>query len=183
MRNDQHCDYIWCKTDLMKRIILINGLIAGIFIPLVMGLVILIAGKEGGFTEIAGFASMIIALSTIYLGMRQYRDRIQAGQLTFLQGLKIGLLITLVASGIYVFSWALYYYFGSGQEMMDQYFQQQVDQINQSGGDGAVQERLASVERMRASYGKPWVLIAYTFMEIFPVGLIITLIAALINRR
>lgn len=163
----------------MRKIILTNGLIAGFLIPLVMGLVVLVAGKESGFTEIAGFASMIIALSTIYLGIRQYRDREKAGQITFWQGVKVGLLITLIATVIYVISWTIYYYMGPGQVMMEQYFQNQIDQLQAAGDSSKIQ----SMEQMQANYSKPIVLIGYTFMEIFPIGLLITLISALIIKR
>lgn len=163
----------------MRKIILTNGLIAGFMIPAIMGLVVLVAGEGSGFTEIAGFASMIIALSTIYLGIRQYRDRVQAGNITFWQGVKVGMLITLIASAIYVISWTIYYYLGPGQNMMDQYFQNQIDQLQSDGNLTKIQ----AMQDMKVNYRKPYILIAYTFMEIFPVGLLITLIAAMINKR
>ena len=52
-----------------------------------------------------GFASQIIALSFIFIGIRQYRNNYGEGKITFGKAFSVGILITLIASVFYVLTW------------------------------------------------------------------------------
>ena len=94
----------------MKKTVLTYGPIAGVIIVLLMALFIGLMSKEQDFQmgEILGYASMIVALSTIFVGIRKYRDDELGGMITFGKAFQVGLLITLVASAIYVAAWMFY---------------------------------------------------------------------------
>ena len=169
----------------MLRIGLIYGLIAG---AIVVGLGTLVFRLSGGFDhaygELFGYATMLVALSMVFFGIRQYRRQQEEEHFTFGQGLQVGLLISLVAAVIYVASWMIYYNSGGGQEMMDGYFQQQVEQVQQSAdlSSDEKEAKLAEMEGFRESYGNPLVMAGFTFLEIFPVGLLVSLLAAWLLR-
>ena len=67
--------------------------------------------------------------------------------------------------------------------MMEAYWQGQLEQIQQSGKSAEeIAAQIQRMEEMRASYSNPWVMAGFTFLEIFPIGLLITLIAAFLLR-
>jgi len=170
----------------MKKIVLIYGLIAAAITIVPMTLFNMLSGDEFDFKlgEIVGYASMIIALSTIFIGVRKYRDEELGGVISFGKAFQIGLLITLVASFIYVASWMLYSTTGGAEEMMTAYMDQTIEQLRASGAtETEVSSKISEMESFQEMYKNPIVKIGITFLEIFPVGLIISLIAAGLLRK
>jgi len=93
------------------------------------------------------------------------------------------LLITLVASVIYVFGWMLYSN-TMDPDFADRYFNQQAEQLRESGqSEESIQAQLADMENFKEMYKNPFMQLGFSFLEIFPVGLIITLICALLLKR
>ncbi len=168
----------------MKRITIRYGLIGGLIIAGLMVISgILARDSDYNFSigQLIGYASMIVALSTIFFGIRSYKE--EMGEVSFVQGFKIGLIITLIASVFYVAVWMIYSSTAAGVEMMDAYFAYQEDKLRSSGKSAAeIDEQLESMRSMMERYNHPVVKIGITFLEIFPVGLVISLISALILR-
>lgn len=172
----------------MTRTVLTYGLLAGILNTVLMLGTMPLYMKEGQpnfqLGELLGYASMIVAFSMIFFGIRHYRDRQSDGRISFGKAFRTGLLITLVASAVYVTGWMLYASFGPGQDFMDQYYQYSLEQLRSSGRPPEVIEReIAEIEAFKEKYRNPLVRIGVTFLEIFPVGLIISLISAAILRK
>ena len=70
-------------------------------------------------------------------------------------------------------------------DFMDQYSAMQVKHLHESGISGAaLDEALKSIESSNYNYkNNPFFFAMYTYMEILPVGILITLISALILRK
>lgn len=167
----------------MKKITIRYGLIGGLIITSLMVLTGLLFRDNYDFSlgQLIRYASMIVALSTIFFGIRTYRDEV--GQITFLQGFKIGLIITLIASVFYVATWMIYSSTAAGAEMMDAYFIHLEEKLENSGKSrDDINAELENLRSMMERYDHPVVKIGITFLEIFPVGLIISLVSALILR-
>tara|TARA_R100000005_G_C4896613_1_gene140791 strand:- start:8 stop:319 length:312 start_codon:yes stop_codon:yes gene_type:complete len=84
----------------MKNIIVRYGVIASLIVvgvPLLSGLIIGFGIDSFAMGEIVGYTSMIVAMTTVYFGMRQYRDQMNNGIITFGTGLKMGSLISVLA--------------------------------------------------------------------------------------
>ncbi|WP_370086241.1 DUF4199 domain-containing protein [Ekhidna sp.] len=131
--------------------------------------------------EIVGYTIMIAALTAVFIGIKKIRD--ENGSLTFKEGFVNGLGISLVASIIYVIGWMIYMP-TFAPDFADKYGAAQVELIEQS--DLTAEEKAAQINDMNEwieSYKQPHVMAAMTFTEIFPVGLIVTLISALILKR
>ncbi len=170
----------------MKKTVLTYGPIAGVIIVLLMSLFIGIMGKEQDLQvgEILGYASMIVALSTIFVGIRKYRDDELGGMISFGKAFQVGLLITLVASAIYVAAWMFYSAGGGAEEMMTAYLDQTVEKMEASGATKEeISAKVDEMKKFQEMYKNPIVKIGITFLEIFPVGLIISLIAAALLRK
>lgn len=135
--------------------------------------------------EIMGYASMIISLSVIFFGIRSYRDNHLGGQIKFLKSLSIGLLITLVASVFYVVGWMIYFEISdSASQFMDQYMEHAIVKMQEEGASEVkIEEFKTEMGEFAKMYENPFVRAGITLMEIFPVGLIISLISSLILKR
>jgi flagellar biosynthesis protein FliQ len=169
----------------MKKNILIFGLISGLIVSAMMVSSVISCSKTGDFegNMVLGFTVMIIAFSFIFVAVKNYRDKFNNGVVTFGKAFQIGILVTLVASTMYVVSWLIVYY-NFVPNFMEQYTAHEIKNIQAEGLSAAeTSEKIADMNKMREAYKNPIVVILYTYLEIFPIGLIIALISALILKR
>jgi len=168
----------------MLRISLIYGSIAGLIVILVLiaGLTVL-RGEHFITTEWFGYLSMIVALSTIFLGIKRYRDEALGGVIKFLPALALGLSIAVVAGVIYTAVWEIYLA-ATGYQFMDGYVAGVIAAEKAHGLSGAaLAAEIAQLDAMKVQYDNPLYRLPMTFLEIFPVGLIIALISAAVLRN
>jgi hypothetical protein len=172
----------------MKKIIIICGSVAGLIVTSMMLASIsgCISGSdfEGGIGNmLLGYSSMVVAFSLIFVGVKNYRDKQNDGIITFGRSLKIGLLITLVASTIYVIVWQIDYYFF----IPDFYEKYSAHIIRDMKAQGAtqvqIQQQMAVNKSNGEMYRNPLFNAMFTYIEILPVGIIMSLLAALILKR
>ncbi|MDI1255244.1 MAG: DUF4199 domain-containing protein [Flavobacterium sp.] len=169
----------------MKKMILKYGLIAGAIVAIMMACTAYLFMNNPEFkgNEIIGFAGIFIASSFIFVGIKSYRDKENAGVITFGRALKIGLLIALIASAIYVAVWLVEYYFFF-PDFMDKFSAMRIKQLSNAGLDAAkLQAKIAEVNEMKASYKNPLYIIFMTAMEVLPIGIVFALISALILKK
>src|SRR5215210_9002230 len=100
----------------MKKNIIIYGLIAGIVVSVLMlSSVNYLSHCEGnvdyGTSMLIGYASMLLAFSLVFVGIRNYRDKYNKGVISFGKAFKIGIMIVLIASTIYVIAWLVDFFF------------------------------------------------------------------------
>lgn len=169
----------------MKKISVIYGLIGGIIVSAFMALTIpnMDADTDMTLSMFMGFASMIVALSTVFLGIKKYRDVHLNGVISFGKAFLIGLYISLFASTMYVLTWMvisdLYM-----PNFMENYVEAQLNAFEQTAATAEeISQKREELNAMAESYKNPVIKALYTYMEIFPVGLIITLISSLILKR
>lgn len=165
----------------MTRIILTYGLISGVVIILGMLATILMAGGHGSLW--LGYLIMLVGLSSILIGVKQYRDQRQGGVIRFWTALGLGLGIALAASLAYVVIWEVYLYL-THYTFMDRYTEASLAAKRAAGVTGAAyQKAVAEMEAMKVSYANPLMRLPMTFIEIFPVGLLVALVSAVLLRN
>jgi hypothetical protein len=160
------------------------GLIAGAVIAVLMVVNFSVANPESGdfaMAYVLGYATIIISLSMIFFATKSYRDNYAGGVITFGQGFLVGLYISIIASILYVIIWKVYSSIAM-PDFWDQYAKHSLDALTKSG---ASQAKIAEEMKQMEYYKNmpPIVEWGMTFLEIFPVGLIISAISALILRR
>jgi len=166
----------------MKKIILVNGLIGGIIVSAVMATAVA-SGYSGAGGMIIGYASMLIAFSLIFVGIKNYRDKYNDGFISFGKAFKIGVLITLIASTLYVATWLIEYFFFI-PDFGDKYASEMVDQLKASGASQAdLDKKTKEMADFASMYKNPFFNALITYTEILPVGLIVTIISALILKK
>ncbi len=169
----------------MKKIILRYGLLGGLVVGAVMA-GSLLYGKATGQTEgsmALGYASMILAFSLIFVALKQLRDKQYGGIISFGKAFKAAMLITLVTSTIYVLVWLICYYFFI-PDFMEQYAASTLSHAQAEGLNATeMAKKTADMQQYIDMYKNPLFVILLTYMEILPVGLVVSLVAALIIKR
>lgn len=171
------------KQNNMKKTILTYGLISGAVAAVLMFGTVTLAEKTSEHSEIVGYAGIILSLSLIFFGIKSYRDRIGNGSITFGKAFTIGILIALISSACYVIAWLIVYY-NFYPDFMDQYAAHAIEKLKASGASQEkIDATIKQMEQYKEMYKSPVMVAALTFLEPFPVGLIISLISALFLRK
>jgi hypothetical protein len=168
----------------MKKIVLINGLLAAIIIAGVSTVFLWRAGPDAAHSqsEWLGYLIMLVGLAFIFVAIKQHRDNNLGGVISFVNAFQIGLLVTLIAALFYVAAWEAYYQ-NAGQGFIETYQQSYMEQLQ---SDGATAEELAvkkqEMNEFTELYDKLYFRAMITLLEILPVGLLMTLLAAFLLK-
>ncbi|HAP00458.1 MAG TPA: DUF4199 domain-containing protein [Bacteroidetes bacterium] len=172
----------------MKKNILIYGLIAG---ALVSGFMLYTMNNlshcEGSVdyntSMFIGYASMLIAFCLVFVGIRNYRNNYNGGIITFGKSFKIGIMIVLIASTIYVVSWLIDYYWFI-PDFAEKYSANMLNEMRNSGATAdEIQKQSQELESMSTILNNPFLNALVTYTEILPIGLVVTVISSLILKR
>jgi len=132
---------------------------------------------------IVGYTTIVLAGLLVFFGIRSYRDNASGGRLTFARGLAVGILISLLSNCFYVATWEVVSY-KFMPDFAEKYAGQMVEHAKSSG---ASQPKIDETARQAAdfvrNYHNPLYKISMTFLEPFPVFLVITLVSAAILRK
>ena len=120
----------------MSKIIGVYGVIAGITVAVLMRIAMMLFPEGGTGGMVAGFASMIIALSFVFVGVKRYRDIELGGVIRFWKALGIGFGIAAIASLFYVAAWELYLYF-TNYTFMEEYTRLAIQQAQKASKSAA----------------------------------------------
>ena len=111
----------------MARIILAYGLISGlVIIAGIIGTLVMSGGGGSQANMWLGYLIMLVALSSILVGVKQDRDQALGGVIRFRTALGLGLGIAAVASLAYVAVWEVYLAM-THYTFMDQYAAQTLE--------------------------------------------------------
>jgi hypothetical protein len=172
------------KIKTMRKTILTYGLISGAISALMMFATVTISdriGYEKG--EIIGYTTIILSFTLVFFGIKSYRDRIGKGSITFGKAFTVGLLIALISSACYVIAWLIVYY-NFYPDFMEQYANHVVEKMQASGASQeAIDATMNKMDQYKEMYKNPLIVVLLTYMEILPVGLLVTLISAFILKR
>ena len=168
----------------MARFSLIFGSISGLLIASTFLLSALFQESEARYaSEWIGYLIMIVALSAIFIGIKRYRDNELGGVIRFGQAMVLGLGISLVAGFVYVIGWEIHLTM-TDHAFIHDYTQGVLESKKAAGVSGDELVALeASMDKMKANYARPFYRMPMTFLEIFPVGLLISLISAALLRN
>ena len=168
----------------MKKTIVIFGIISGVISSgLMFATMPFLRNEHGNKALVVGYVTIVLSFLLVYFGIRSYRDNLADGTITFGRAFTIGICIVMISCVFYVVTWEIVY-FNFMHGFMDSYFTQQIQKVQAGPGTAAsIQAKVAAIRQSQASYENPWINSLYTFIEPFPVGLLITLISAGILRR
>ena len=163
----------------MNRRISVYGLVAGFIIILTSILSI----ESGVASAWLGFLVMFMVFSSIFIAVKQHRDEVLGGVIGFNIGFMVGLGISLIASLVYVLVWEIYLALND-YSFIETYTQAIVDAARAQGASSAeLASKMEEMENMRTIYFNPFMRLPMTFVEIFPVGFLVSLVTALVLKK
>jgi len=168
----------------MRKTVLTFGVISGLISALMMLATVPFMHKISSDKGlIVGYTTIVLAGLLVFFGIRSYRDNASGGRLTFARGLAVGILISLLSNCFYVATWEVVSY-KFMPDFAEKYAGQMVEHAKSSG---ASQQKIDETARQAAdfvrNYHNPLYKISMTFLEPFPVFLVITLVSAAILRK
>lgn len=173
------------KSYFMKKNILIFGLIMGAVLSANMVYTVNLCYHSGNFkgNDVVGYAAMIVIFSFIFIAVRHYRNKFNGGSIGFGSAFKMGALIAFIAATCYVLTWLLYYYLFV-PDFLDKYIPYVLNSAASGGATPAeVAQKTSDMDKFREMYKNPLFVVLVTYSEVFPVGLIVSLISALILKK
>lgn len=173
------------KTNRMKKVVLVNGIIAGLIVSTLMVLSTLYFKSTGDFENgmIYGYASMILAFIFIFVGVKTFRDKYNSGLISFGKAFKIGILIALIGSTFYVVTWLIEYFYVF-TDFAEKYAAETIAKAKASGATEAeLAKKSAEMAQFNQMYKNPFFNALITYMEILPVGLVVSLISAFFLKK
>ena len=168
----------------MKKTVLTFGLISGALSSLMM-LAALPFIDRIGFDKgaVVGYTAIVLCFLLVFFGIRSYRENVGNGSITFGRAFAVGILITLISCVFCVVTWEIIY-FKLMPDFAEKFTTYAVEQVRASGGSQQmIDAKVAEMKDLVVKLNNPLMNAAFTFIEPFPVGLLLTLISAAILRR
>lgn len=170
----------------MKKVVIVFGLISGLISSAMMFLTLpLINNGTINFDNglVVGYTAIVLSFLLVFFGIRSYREN-AGGTISFGRAFSVGILITLISCVFYVASWEIIYFSKMMPDHLDKYAAHAIAAMRTKGAtDAAIAAKKVEMEKMKAMLENPLMNAAMTFIEPFPVGLIVTLVSAAILRK
>jgi predicted enzyme related to lactoylglutathione lyase len=132
---------------------------------------------------VIGYLIMLIALSAVFVAIKRHRDADLGGVIKFWPAFGLGLGISFIAGVLYVISWesacAIAHLDFAGSYAKAMIAQQQAKGVSAE----ALAKLTAEMEHFKVQYANPLYRWPMTFMEIFPVGVLVSLVSAALLRN
>jgi Protein of unknown function (DUF4199) len=168
----------------MLSLIVRYGVIGGLIVGIPLFTITLAFGDLGSpWGYVVGYLIMLIGLSTIFIAIKRHRDADLGGVIKFWPALGMGLAISFVAGIFYVLAWEAVLDIGH-LDFASTYAQSMIDAAKAKGLTGdALAKVIAEAKQFRTSYANPLYRLPETFAEIFPVGVLVSLVSAALLRN
>lgn len=169
----------------MKRTLIVFGLILGFIITafMVYSTAMCYTNPDFKSNDVVGYAGLLLAFSLIFVAIRNFRDKHNNRTITFGKAFKIGLYITLIASTMYVGVWIIDYYLFI-PDFMDKYIAHVLKEAKAAGADQVeLGKKTTEMANFKEMYKNPLFVVLISYLEVIPIGLVVSVISALILKR
>ena len=163
----------------MNKIVLKNGLFgSSIVTALLLSVTFYMkANPEKEVSMFFGFAGMLLAFFFVVLGIKQQRDT-NNGSISLGKAFLTGFWITLIISTIYVVVWLIIFY-----NFFPNFAEHYTDMAIAKASPDEVAQVTEEMNSFKEMYKNPIMVILLTYMEILPLGIVFSLISALILKK
>ena len=133
--------------------------------------------------EFIGYGSMVAALTMTYFGIHYFRDNVNEGRLSFLQGLKVGSLISLICG--FSFGAFLFLYMEViNTEYMSEFWGYALDEIQNSGlPQEEIYQQLEELKQFEPFAFNGLFQGGLMFVTVVMIGLVISLISSIFLQK
>ena len=169
----------------MLRTILKYGVIAGLVVGgFEIGTVAAFAGMPPlKYGMLIGYTTMLIALSAVFVGIKQHRDVARGGVIGFWPAFAIGMGVSFIAGIFYVIAWEAVQAM-THMDFAGSYARAMIESEKAKGASAETLAKLsADMATFKLQYADPMFRLPMTFVEIFPVGVLVSLVSAGLLRN
>ena len=170
----------------MLKKILFYGLIAGLVAGGALSFIVLgFADSESSHSMLVGYLTMLVAFTAVFVGIKRYREIDLGGVIRFWPAFGMGVAMSVVAGILYVAAWETSLRI-TGTDFAGGYANTLIEQRKAEGASAdELAKFTAEMEEFKTQYADPLFRLPMTFVEIFPVGVLVSLVSAglLRNRR
>lgn len=157
------------------------GCAAGVIVGAALYLTTVLAGghpPSGGVGMLIGYTTMLVALSLVFVAIKRARDQEGGGSIGFWRALLIGLGISAIAGVFYVAAWELALA-TTGMDFAGAYAKSAIEAAQARGASADEIAKLTTdMAKFAADYANPLIRLPMTFVEIFPAGVVVSLVSA-----
>lgn len=169
----------------MLRTILKYGVIAGLIVG---GFEIVTFTAFSGipplkYGMLIGYTTMLIALTAVFVGIKRHRDVDRGGVIGFWPAFGVGLGVSFIAGIFYVVAWELVQAM-THMDFATSYGRAMIESEKAKGASAEALAKLsADMAAFKVQYADPMFRLPMTFAEIFPVGVLVSLVSAGLLRN
>ena len=134
-----------------------------------------------GAQELIGYATIVVALSFVFFGIKHFRDRENNGSVSFGQALKIGVLISLITGltfGVLDIIYKMIY-----PDFIAEYYAAMVEQARASVPADQLDAKLAEMESQKELFSNPILSFLLMAVTVLVIGFIVSLLSSLVLQR
>lgn len=169
----------------MLKKILSYGTIAGLIVGVPLSALVLTMADAPppAWGMAVGYLMMLVALSTVFVAVKRHRDVALGGVIRFWPALGLGLGISAVASLVYLAAWEASTAV-SGVDFARSFTDGLIAEQRAKGVSGeALAKFVAEMESFKVQYANPLYRLPIIFLEIFWVGVVVSLVCAGLLRN
>ncbi len=137
-----------------------------------------------GTQEVLGYTTIIIALSTVFFGVKHYRDKENNGKLSFKKALSLGLLISIFA-GLGIGLVDGFYVSVINPDFFQEYSEASMEVLKEAGDTEKLEEMKAQMQEFESM--SPLALSLFSgglmFITVMLVGLVISILSGLVLQK
>lgn len=170
----------------MKKMVLRYGLYSAAVMMGVFLFTFFFIGKESelGFkiSEIIGYATILLSMIFVFLGIKKHRDENNNGSITFWEALLTGTLIAAIpalAFGLY----NLFYIEVLDPEFLDKYYNYRLEQAQTTLSSEEFETEKSKMESEKEMFQSPATQFFVMFLTVFVIGFIVSLISSIILKK
>lgn len=135
------------------------------------------------YAMLIGYTTMLIALSAVFVGIKRHRDVDRGGVIGFWPAFGVGLGVSFIASIFYVVAWEALQAM-THMDFAGAYSQAMIESERAKGASAEALAKLGSdMAAFKVQYADPMFRLPMTFVEIFPVGVLVSLVSAGLLRN
>jgi Protein of unknown function (DUF4199) len=163
----------------LKSIHFKNGIFGGLIVSSALAAMTIYMKIQPGYepNAVLGFGFMLLAYAFVVRGILQVR-KLNFGTITFRKSFVTGLKISLIISTMYVVVWLLIHYL-----YFPDFIEKYGEMVLKNSRPEDLVAKTAEINQIKEWYKNPVMIILLTYMEVFPLGILVSLVAALILKK
>lgn len=165
----------------MKNVIIRYGVFSSILMMAMFGLTFLFVKEDYRMSEILGYVSILVSMIFVFLGIREYREAVGKGHISFWQAVKVGLMIVAIPSVVFgLFN--VFYVMVLDPDFMDNFYQKSLADMKASMSAEEYAIESAEMESQKKMFMNPINQFFVMGATVFLMGIITSVLSSFVLK-